>query len=217
MGSPRVPQIPGLDSFTGTVLHASDYREPTPFADQHVIVVGAGNTAVQIAVELADHATVTLASRTRPKFLPQEPFGRPPHYWSTISGFDRAPIGPFLRSAPTQPVLDTGRYRSALATGNPCPKPLFRDVDGTTVTWQDGSTTSADCVLLATGYAPYVPYLAGLGALDATSRPRHRKGVSATHPGLAYVGIDWQRSPSSASLRGVGRDARFIADRLAKT
>ncbi|GHF50245.1 hypothetical protein [Streptomyces griseosporeus] len=70
--------------------------------------------------------------------------------------------------------------------------------------------------MLATGYKPDLPYLAGLdGGLDATGQPVHRGGASATVPGLAFVGLEWQRSLSSNSLRGVGGDAARIARRSA--
>ncbi|MFC4007380.1 flavin-containing monooxygenase [Nonomuraea purpurea] len=61
---PHRPDLPGLAGYTGTVLHSADYRNPAPFAGQRVVVVGAANSAVQIAVELARHARVTLATRT---------------------------------------------------------------------------------------------------------------------------------------------------------
>ncbi|MDX3098545.1 hypothetical protein PV703_21780 [Streptomyces sp. ME01-24h] len=68
----------------------------------------------------------------------------------------------------------------------------------------------------ATGYRPDLPYLVGLdGALDATGHPRHRGGVSAAVPGLAFAGLEWQRSLSSNAPRGVGRDAARIARHLA--
>ncbi|MFD6414296.1 FAD-dependent oxidoreductase, partial [Nocardia asteroides] len=68
----------------------------------------------------------------------------------------------------------------------------------------------------ATGYRPDLPYLAGLdGALDADGNPRHREGIAIGVRGLAFVGLEWQRSLSSNSLRGVGRDAERIARRLA--
>jgi hypothetical protein len=60
---PHVPSLPGLEQFTGTLIHASRYRSPSPFAGKDVIVVGAGNSAVQIAAELAASAAVTLATR----------------------------------------------------------------------------------------------------------------------------------------------------------
>ncbi|MGW7587758.1 hypothetical protein [Streptomyces rubiginosohelvolus] len=73
--------------------------------------------------------------------------------------------------------------------------------------------------MLATGYRPDLPYLASLdGALDASGHPVHRGDCSAAVPGLAFVGLEWQRSLSSNSLRGAGRDAartaRHVAARL---
>ncbi|MFD1530375.1 NAD(P)/FAD-dependent oxidoreductase [Pseudonocardia aurantiaca] len=50
---PHCPDLPGLAAYTGRVLHAAEYRSPAPFAGRRVVVVGAGNSAVQIAVELA--------------------------------------------------------------------------------------------------------------------------------------------------------------------
>ncbi|HEX7308482.1 flavin-containing monooxygenase, partial [Lentzea sp.] len=75
-GSPHRPALPGLGDFPGTVLHAAQYRTYEPFQGQRVIVVGAGNSAVQIAAELAEHAHVTLATRKPVKFSAQRPFGR---------------------------------------------------------------------------------------------------------------------------------------------
>ncbi|WP_307822003.1 hypothetical protein [Streptomyces coffeae] len=72
-----------------------------------------------------------------------------------------------------------------------------------------------DTIVLATGYRPDLGYLGPLGDLDSQGRPRHRDGIAHAHPGLAYVGLEWQRSLSSASLRGVGRDAQRIARHLA--
>src|SRR5690606_27978496 len=61
--SPHHPALPGLDRFTGTVLHSSEYRSPEAFAGHRIIVVGAGNSAVQIAVDLAPHSRTTIATR----------------------------------------------------------------------------------------------------------------------------------------------------------
>ncbi|MFJ6555392.1 NAD(P)-binding domain-containing protein [Streptomyces luteogriseus] len=52
-GRPCRPTLPGSDDFTGPVAHAADYRSPVPFAGRRVVVVGAGNPAVQIAAQLA--------------------------------------------------------------------------------------------------------------------------------------------------------------------
>ncbi|MFC7845795.1 flavin-containing monooxygenase [Streptomyces sp. NPDC057382] len=219
-GRPHRPDLPGLGTYTGTLLHAADYRAPEPFGGRRVVVVGAGNSAVQIAAELAGRARVTLAARHPVRFARQRTMGRDLHWWLARTGLDTLPVGRFLRTPPTQLVIDDGRYRAAVTSGRPDRRPVFTDASDTKVTWADGNTEEVDAIVLATGYRPDLGYLAPFGALDATGHPRHREGMSLTHPGLAYVGLEWQRSLSSNSLRGVGRDAaragRHIAAYLSR-
>jgi len=214
-GKPHTPDFVGRQGFTGRVLHASAYREPAAFAGQRVVVVGAGNSAIQISAELAEIADVSLASRAAVQFVPQRPLGRDMHFWFTVTGIDSAPVGPWLRHPPSAPVFDEGAHRAALRAGRPDRRPMFERLDADSVVWPDGSRERLDTVLCATGYRPALDHLAGLeAALDAHGRPRHRRGLSTTHPGLGYLGLEWQRSLSSSSLRGVGRDARYVVDHL---
>ncbi|MGJ5947861.1 hypothetical protein [Streptomyces neyagawaensis] len=92
---------------------------------------------------------------------------------------------------------------------------MLTGIGGAKVTRADGRSEEVDTILLATGYRPDLAYLSPLGALDEHGHPIHREGVSLTHPGLAYVGLEWQRRLSPNSLRGVGRDAERIARHLA--
>ncbi len=204
-GRPHRPALPGLESFAGTVLHSADYREPSPFAAQRVVVVGAANTAVQIGYELAKVAAVTLATRKPVKFAPQRPLGRDVHFWSVASGFDHLPIGHLLRTKPHMPVNDDGRYRRAITAGEPDQRRVFTAIEGDQLTWPDGTREHVDTVILATGYLPALSYL------DNADQVR---GLSTVHPGLGFVGLEWQRSFASATLRGVGRDARYVVRRL---
>jgi putative flavoprotein involved in K+ transport len=212
--TPHRPALPGLDRFAGEVLHAAEYRSPQRFAGQHVVVVGARNSAVQIAVELARHARVTLATRAPITYAPQRLLGRDAHFWSAVVGYDHLPIGHLLRTKPGIPVVDDGTYRAAIDAGRPPRRPMFTQIDGNQVTWPDGHREHVDIILLATGYRPDLGYLAPLGALDPTGAPRQSRGLSCTHPGLGYVGLEWQRSFASATLRGVGRDADYATTRL---
>jgi putative flavoprotein involved in K+ transport len=212
-GTPHRPALPGLNDFAGEVLHAAEYRTPDAFTDRRVVVVGGGNSAIQIAAELAAVARVTLATRSPLKFTRQRIMGRDLHWWLKRSGVDAAPIGRWLRGH-TTPVLDDGRYRAALATGNPDARSLFARLDGDAVVWSNGDREPVDVVLLATGYRPDLEYLRPTGALDLTGSPLHRAGVSTTVRNLGYVGLDYQRSIASATVRGVGRDAQRVVARL---
>ncbi len=215
-GNPHRPALPGLAGFTGEVLHAADYRSPQRFAGRHVVVAGAGNSAVQIAVDLATHSRVTLATRNPVRYATQRPLGRDIHFWSTALGIDHLPVGPLLRDKPGVPVLDQGVYRAAVEAGRPPRRALFTAIEGDTVVWAGGEREHVDAILLATGYRPALDYLAPLDALDAEGWPRQSRGLSTSHPGLGYVGLEWQRSLASATLRGVGRDARYVVDRLVR-
>jgi cation diffusion facilitator CzcD-associated flavoprotein CzcO len=112
------------------------------------------------------------------------------------------------------PVFDTGKYRAAVAVGQPDQRPMFErfSVDG--VIWSDGRHEKVDAVIFATGYRPHLAYLAELGALDEMGRARHRRGESTAVPGLYYVGLPRQRTVASATLRGVGADARIVVNHL---
>jgi putative flavoprotein involved in K+ transport len=205
---PHRPALQGLEHFTGTVLHASQYRAPDAFADRRVVVVGAGNSAVQIAAELAAVARVSLATRAPLRWKPRRPLGRDLHWWLIRSGLDSAPIGRWLDRGTS--VVDDGRYRAALRSGNPDRRAMFTRLDGDDVRWSDGTRDRVDAVILATGYRPGLDYLKAIGALDGDERPLHRRGISTTVPGLGYVGLPHQRSIASATLRGAGPDARHV-------
>jgi putative flavoprotein involved in K+ transport len=92
---------------------------------------------------------------------------------------------------------------------------MFIELDHDGVVWSDGERDRVDAIILATGYRPSLDYLRDLGALDLTGAPLHVGGVSSTHVGLVYVGLEYQRSFASNTLRGVSADAAAIAAPLA--
>ena len=208
---PYVPTLPGAQSFGGHILHASSYRRPTDYLGQRVIVVGAANTAVQVAWELSRITETLLVTRAPVRFAPQRVLGRDLHDWLTLSGLDRSR---WLRDQST-PVLDTGRYRTALRDGSLPRAPMFDRFVADGVAWSDGRVHRAETVIFATGYRPLLPWLSPLGAAGPPADDVH-DGISRSVPGLAYVGFSGQRSFSSATLRGVGRDAEHVARHLSR-
>ncbi len=205
-GNPYIPDIPGRGDYRGRVLHAFDYREPSSFAGQRIVVVGGANSAVQIGYELARVARVTLALRTRIHWSPQRFLGKDGHFWLRITGLDYVRI----LSDQSTPVVDPGQYRRAIRAKRPDARKMFTRFTQNGVVWSNGEEENVDTVILATGYRPNLHYLDRLGALNAAGLPLQRAGVSTTVPGLYYVGLSGQRNFASATLRGVGPDAERV-------
>ncbi|MGW6054349.1 hypothetical protein [Streptomyces sp. NPDC055189] len=188
-------------------------RSPEAFAGRRVVVVGGGNSAIQIAAELGAVAGTTLATRRPIGWTPQRPLGRDLHWWLKHTRLDVAPIRRLLAKVPVS-VLDDGRYRTALERHGVDRRDMFTRLTAEGVIWADGTKEAVDAVILATGYRPAFPYLTDSGALGPDGRPLHRGGIATTVPGLGIVGMEFQRSFSSKTLRGVGRDAGHVLSRL---
>lgn len=213
-GNPHLPEVPGRDRFGGEVRHVADYRSPAAYAGRRVVVVGAGNSAVQVGYELGAVADTTLAVRSPVRFVAQTLGGRDLHHWLVNLRLDLLPPAVLSRLVTGTPVFDTGGYRDALASGRLDQRPAFDRFTEAGVAWPDGTEEPVDAVVYATGYRPHLPFLGSLGALGGDGSPLHRRGVSTTHRGLAYLGLEFQRSFSSNTLRGVHRDARYVVAAL---
>ncbi|MBS4695070.1 NAD(P)/FAD-dependent oxidoreductase [Aeromonas allosaccharophila] len=207
---PYLPDIPGLDDFNGTLLHSADYRNAMPFHGQHIVVIGAANSAVQIAYDLASVATVTLATREAIRFAPQRILGADFHAWLKWTGLEKTR---WLNDQST-PVLDNGTYRKALKNGYFKQRSMFTKVTSTGVLWADGRHEAVDTLLFATGFRPNIPFLGDLPVMDENGKVMQRDGRASHVPGLYFVGLPKQRNFASATLRGVGPDTAHLLPHL---
>ncbi|WP_312883498.1 flavin-containing monooxygenase [Paenibacillus germinis] len=136
---PYLPDIPGLAEFRGEVIHSSVYRNTMPYQGQRVIVVGSGNSAVQIGVELSEVSTTTLAVRTQVKLLPQVKLGRDLHFWLIATGLDKFPFPLFGRPVPEPTtVIDSAGFKQLLESGKPNQRPMFTSLYEEGVVWGMG-------------------------------------------------------------------------------
>ena len=175
-----------------------------------VVVVGAANSAVQIAHELAAVAEVTLATRENVRFFPQRMLGIDFHAWVHWSGLAHTR---WLSDQGT-PVLDDGRYKRALQAGRYRQRRVFQRVEHDAAVWADGSREPIDVLLFATGFRPNLDFLAGLPVQDRQGQMLQRSGRASQVPGLFFVGLPKQRNFASATLRGVGPDAAHLLPAL---
>ncbi|MFB8381725.1 flavin-containing monooxygenase [Streptomyces rubiginosohelvolus] len=241
--TPRIPDWPGRDTFTGELLHAAAYRNPGPYADKDVLVVGIGNTGAEIAADLAEGgaSAVRIAVRTAPHIVRRSTAGWPAQATGilvrrlpvrlvdraggvmakiavpdlTDRGLPRPATGLYSRVREGAiPVQDVGLI-DAVKTGRVTPVATVASFDKDTVVLADGTRITPDAVIAATGYHRALePLLGHLDVLDGRGRPVTHGGRSPKGaPGLYFTGFT---NPISGMLREMALDAEKIAKRVAR-
>ena len=197
-------------------LHSAAYCRPTDIPGGEVVVVGGGNSAAQLAVELARTHRVTVISPHAPWYLPVRLLGVDLYWWLYLTGMLNA------RASSTFSRYVRRRRDSIIGTG------LRREIRSGRVrlitgrvtgagerdlALSDGSLVKVKNVLWCTGYRPDLAWVELPGALDAEGEPVHRGGASPV-PGLHWMGQPWQTRLNSSIIDGVDRDARATAARI---
>ena len=213
----QVPFVPpaagGLDSPV-TQLHSADYRNPQALPDGPVLVVGGGNSGLQIAEELSASRRVDVSMGTSPPILPQRLAGRDLFWWLTRLGLMRVPAESRLgRRVQARGEFVIGTSRRRLKGAGVTFRPRLVGADGRTARFADGSTLDVGVVLWATGYRSDYSWISVPGVVR-NGRVAHRRGVTDV-PGLYFLGLSWQHTRGSALLGFLDEDARHIADRIA--
>jgi putative flavoprotein involved in K+ transport len=211
-------------------LHSLDYRSPASVPAGDVLVVGAGTSGAEIALELArEHRSgkVYLSGRPTPH-IPGAVFRfAGPLYWRLINSVLTLDTKPgrkvaadfHKRGAPLirisiRDVERAGVIRLPRVTGAVDGQPVF-DV-GT----PDGGKGHPGAVpgnfrtvIWATGYRPDFGWMVGL-PVDDLGWPVTDRGVVQEIPGLYFVGMPFQYALTSGTVGGVGRDAEYVVEKL---
>lgn len=208
---PNWPEVPG--TFEGEVMHARDYRTPDVLRGKRVLVVGAGNSACDIACEAAYHArAVLLSTRRGAHVIPKYLLGRPLDLWLTPFT-SRLPLavqralfrllvyltrGNQRRYGFPVPDYPLGAEHPTISTellplighGRIRVKPDLRRLEGRQVHFADGTTETIDLIIYATGYRVVFPFFdpAFLEVRD-NYLPRYLHVVPPDHP--ICISSDW--------------------------
>ena len=209
------PRIPAFAASVGSDVHqthSTGYRRPSDLPPGRVVVVGGGNTGYQIAEELAADHNVVLAVGSRQTPLPRRLLGRQIFWWLTKLGVLGMSLESRLgRRLSERETLIGSSPRKAERFGITL-KPRAVDASGRSVGFADGTETDADAIIWATGYESDYSWIR-LPVVDEEGRVRHRRGVT-DHPGLYFLGLQWQYTRGSALLGFVSEDATYIAERV---
>jgi len=234
---PWTPTWPGTSDFAPSVRHVAEVVRPADFSGQRVLIVGGGNSGIDMAGHLLDAGVgeLWLSSRTPPNILPGE-LHHVPLQLVALAGrglpervrdglaraFQRyafgdlaayglpAPAnGPYrhLRETGVTVAIDQG-FVAHLKAGRARVVAEVDHLDRSEVVLRDGTRLRPDVVLAATGYRTgLAPIVGHLGVLDAHGRPRAVAGTRSDPPGLHFIGF---RPAIEGNLRQHPGEARRI-------
>ncbi len=237
---PVVPTWPGQATFSGRIMHSSQYKNGAAFRGQRVLVVGFGNSGGEIAIDLQEHgASPSLSVRSPVNVIPRELFGIPILGLAILAtklpapladaltapilrwmygdleerGLRKLPYGPLtqIKRDAQIPLIDIGTMR-LIKDGHLTILPGIAHFTDGAVGFVDGPQAPFDAVVLATGYRPGVQAFLKdeAGVLDVEGTP-HQSGAEVA-PGLFFCGF--YVSPTGM-LREIAKEARHITGMIA--
>ena len=224
--TPDVPRFASDLSSTVVQMHSSAYRNPGQLREGGVLVVGAATSGADIALEAANAGHPTWLSGRHPGHVPFRieswlayhvfeplvlrvvfhhllnlgtPLGRRVKARVTSRG------GPLLRVKPRD-LAAAGVNRLPRTIGVRDGKPLL----------ENGKTIDVTNVIWSTGYTPGFSWI-DLPIFGPHGEPIHDRGVVGGAPGLYFVGLHFLYALSSTMIHGMARDARYVADAIARS
>jgi putative flavoprotein involved in K+ transport len=208
-GTPRIPDVASDLDPEIVQVHSDGYKNPAQLPTGPALVVGAGNSGAEIAIELAAGRPVSLAGRDVGKF-PFELGGLPYRIMNRLMTTDTK-IGrniaaktagsgtPLVRLKP-EDVTKAGVRRAGRVTG----------VSGGQPKTADGSVVEPASVVWCTGYVRDYGWIK-LPVFDERGEPVHHRGVVRNEPGLYFLGLPYMYTMASSLIMGVTKDAEYTA------
>jgi putative flavoprotein involved in K+ transport len=222
--NPRVPSFARELDERIVQLHSKDYRNPSQIQAGGVLVVGAGNSGAEIAMELAPHHQTWLSGPD----TGQEPARAgtrldhllTPMMWFVATRLTvNTALGRKLRDHFLDPPrgIPLGRVRRKdFAPAGIKRVPRTTGVNNGYPLLEDGTVLTVSNVIWCTGFRPDYHWI-DLSLPTHNGLPIHDRGIVESCPGLSFIGLLFLYSLSSALVGGVGRDAEHIVDHIVST
>jgi hypothetical protein len=208
---PRYPQLPG--AFSGKYIHAHQFKNNQPFKDERVLVIGAGNSGCDCAVEISRVAAFTAISMRSPQYIiPKFFLGKPTDTFnaemSRLPGFILEPlqqlslrlqVGKYADYGLPQPDFPVVRAHPTMNSellykirhGAVHPRRGIQAIEGNLVTFSDGRTEAFDTIVAATGYKIALPFFDNdfINYEEADRIPLYLRMFHPLHTNLIFIGL----------------------------
>ncbi len=220
-------QQPKIPSFANEIdplvhqIHSLAYTNPRSLPEGDVLVVGAGTSGLQIALDIQASGRSVYIAGTPTTHIPDfvfRYFARPwvsfAHNVLTV----KTPIGrKACRAIKTDgkgaPLINVS-MKNIYQAGIRHVSRIVRVRDGWPVT-ENGVSLPVSSIVWATGYTPNYSFIDIPGCVDGQGYPAAERGVSSAAEGLYFVGSTFQYGLTSTWMSGVGRDAEFVCRSIA--
>lgn len=240
---PYRPAFPGQLRFGGAIVHSSEYRSADAYAGKRVLVVGAGNTGAELALELSEKGakSVDLCIRSKIHVITRDALGLPTQVMAALTLWIPLPlrdvifralmrmlVGNLTRlgiHAPAEgilaqivrlgriPLIDIGTI-AAIRTGRIQVRPDIKELTDYGATFADGEEGAYDTIILATGFRPKLDAFLTRSTEVLDERGCPRlRGRESELPGLYFVGFNLGEA---GHLRQIAIEARRVASAIAR-
>ena len=198
---------------TITQIHSEHYKSPEQLQNGDTLVVGAGDSGVQILDEIAATGRkVYFSGNTDVGTLPQEFLGKTLWWWFQKTGVlsvnKYTKIGKKL-SKGLQPIIGTD-VKTLFKKPNVTCVGRTLDANSEEIIFEKAKINSIKNIIWATGFKPNFNWIENI-QLDEDHYPKNFRGVSDDINGLYFIGLPWLYTRGSATLGGVKKDAEYLS------
>jgi len=197
-------------------IHSNYYQNPNQLQKGNTLVVGGGDSGFQILEEISATTAndVYFSGPNHVPRLPQEILGKTLWWWFTKTRYlsinKHSWLGKRI-SYSKQPIIGTP-VKQILKRKNVKPVGKTLHCDNDNIITHQSKLKSIKNIIWATGYRPNFNWIKGL-ELDKEQYPIHYRGVS-NMKGLYFLGLPWLYTRGSATLGGIKKDARYLAEHI---